>query len=54
MASNKPTPAVKDGLQEEEQLEDTLDRLDQVHVQASLLWQAIRRCAEGVHSGFYF
>jgi hypothetical protein len=36
-ANNKQPPAAKDSAQEEEQLEDMLYRLDQVHLQASLL-----------------
>jgi hypothetical protein len=35
--ANKQTQAAKDGLQEEERLEDALHRLDQLHLQASLL-----------------
>ena len=42
--ANKKTPVVKGGPQEEQQLEDMLDRLDQVHLQASL------PCPEGVVS----
>ena len=34
--ANKKTPVVKGGPQEEQQLEEMLDRLDQVHLQASL------------------
>ena len=40
--ANKKTPVVKGGPQEEQQLEEMLDRLDQVHLQASL------PCPEGV------
>ncbi len=40
--ANKKTPVVKGGPQEEQQLQDMLDRLDEVHVQASL------PCPEGV------
>ena len=36
-ANNKQPAATKDSAQEEEQLEDMLYRLDQVHLQASLL-----------------
>ncbi|KAK4106931.1 hypothetical protein N658DRAFT_415749 [Parathielavia hyrcaniae] len=37
-----PAPAPKDSLQEEQQLEDMLDRLDQVHLQASLLRKSMQ------------
>jgi hypothetical protein len=42
MATNNQTPAAKDGLQDEEQLEEMLNHLDQVQVQASLPRQHIR------------
>jgi hypothetical protein len=43
----QPAPAPKDSLQEEQQLEDMLDRLDQVHLQASLPQQSTCHCRNG-------
>jgi hypothetical protein len=48
MADNKPADPAKDGLQQEEKLEEMLDRLNQVHVQASLRGQSIRCCLRPV------
>jgi hypothetical protein len=48
VTKQQPAPAPKDSLQEEQQLEDMLDRLDQVHLQASLPRQSTCHPRDGV------